>query len=132
MHNLNHGNNSPKNGLLLYFLKNFTKQTITPCAKIRPIWSPWRVAHLAAFQHFTNDPSLATLKDILKVLSEHRVSGQFRFTRAPSVRAVSTSLQRLTWGRCYEHNFLRFLPIFGEKIGFFLKKKQILQTLAVV
>jgi hypothetical protein len=27
----------------------------------------------------------------------------------------------VSWGRCYDHNFLRFLPIFGEKIGFFLK-----------
>jgi hypothetical protein len=26
-----------------------------------------------------------------------------------------------TWGRCYDHNFLRFLTIFGEKIGVFLK-----------
>jgi hypothetical protein len=25
------------------------------------------------------------------------------------------------WGRCYDHNFLRFLPIFGEKNGIFLK-----------
>jgi hypothetical protein len=25
------------------------------------------------------------------------------------------------WGRCYDHNFLRFFPIFGEKIGVFLK-----------
>jgi hypothetical protein len=24
-------------------------------------------------------------------------------------------------GRCYDHNFLRFLPILGEKIGVFLK-----------
>jgi hypothetical protein len=27
---------------------------------------------------------------------------------------------RLTWGRCYDHNFLRFFPIFGEKLAFFL------------
>jgi hypothetical protein len=26
-----------------------------------------------------------------------------------------------TWVRCYDHNFLRFFPIFGEKIGVFLK-----------
>jgi hypothetical protein len=25
------------------------------------------------------------------------------------------------WGRCYDHNFLRFLPILGENIGFFQK-----------
>jgi hypothetical protein len=28
-----------------------------------------------------------------------------------------------TWGRCYDHNFLRFLPTFSEKIGAFLKKQ---------
>jgi hypothetical protein len=28
-----------------------------------------------------------------------------------------------SWGRCYDHNFLRFLTIFGEKIGVFLKKQ---------
>jgi hypothetical protein len=26
-------------------------------------------------------------------------------------------------GRCYDHTFLRFLPIFGEKIGVFLKNQ---------
>jgi hypothetical protein len=26
-------------------------------------------------------------------------------------------------GRCYDHNFLRFLTIFGEKIGVFLKNQ---------
>jgi hypothetical protein len=28
-----------------------------------------------------------------------------------------------TWGRCYDHNFLRFLAIFGEKNGVFLKNQ---------
>jgi hypothetical protein len=27
---------------------------------------------------------------------------------------------REIWGRCYDHNFLRFFPIFGEKMAFFL------------
>jgi hypothetical protein len=34
-------------------------------------------------------------------------------------------LRHLLWrirGRCYDRNFLRFLPIFGEKIGVFSKK----------
>jgi hypothetical protein len=29
----------------------------------------------------------------------------------------------LTRGRCYDHNFLRFLTMFGEKIGVFLKNR---------
>jgi hypothetical protein len=33
------------------------------------------------------------------------------------------TLYKVTWGRCYDHNFLRFLPIFGEKIGVFLKNQ---------
>jgi hypothetical protein len=28
-----------------------------------------------------------------------------------------------TGGRCYDHNFLRFFPIFGEKIGVFLENQ---------
>jgi hypothetical protein len=27
------------------------------------------------------------------------------------------------WGRCYDHNFLRFSTILGEKIGVFLKNQ---------
>jgi hypothetical protein len=32
------------------------------------------------------------------------------------------SLVMVTWGRCYDHNFLRFATIFGAKIGVFSKK----------
>jgi hypothetical protein len=28
-----------------------------------------------------------------------------------------------SWGRCYDHNFLQLLTIFGEKIGVFLKNQ---------
>jgi hypothetical protein len=28
-----------------------------------------------------------------------------------------------TWGRCYDHNFLRFFSIFGEKVGVFIKNQ---------
>jgi hypothetical protein len=33
------------------------------------------------------------------------------------------ALKGVTRGRCYDHNFLRFLTIFGEKIGVFLKNQ---------
>jgi hypothetical protein len=33
------------------------------------------------------------------------------------------------WGRYYDHNFLRFLPIFGEKIGVFLKTNVMIKIL---
>jgi hypothetical protein len=38
------------------------------------------------------------------------------------------------WGRCYDHNFLQFFPIFGEKFGVFLKYQcydQFFQNLAL-
>jgi hypothetical protein len=34
---------------------------------------------------------------------------------------IRTTVLSSTWGRFYDHNFLRFLPIFGEKIGVFLR-----------
>jgi hypothetical protein len=40
------------------------------------------------------------------------------------LKKTTTNLQgkgRMTWGRCYDHNFLRFFPIFREKIGVFSK-----------
>jgi hypothetical protein len=35
------------------------------------------------------------------------------------------------WGRCYDHNFLRFGTIFGEKNGVFLKNQGYDQTCAL-
>jgi hypothetical protein len=33
------------------------------------------------------------------------------------------------WGRCYDHNFLRFLTIFGEKVAFFSKTNVMINIL---
>jgi hypothetical protein len=53
-----------------------------------------------------------------------------------TIENEEASFAHSVWDRCYDHNFLRFSPIFGEKIGVFLKKKQcyeqILQKVAVV
>jgi hypothetical protein len=40
-----------------------------------------------------------------------------------SAGASITNFQLIcsSWGRCYDHSFLRFLPIFGEKMAFFYK-----------
>jgi hypothetical protein len=35
---------------------------------------------------------------------------------------AKTWLRVKTWGRCYDHNFRRFLPIFGEKNWRFSQK----------
>jgi hypothetical protein len=35
----------------------------------------------------------------------------------------------VTRGRCYDHNFLRFLPIFGEKMAFFSKTNGMIKIL---
>jgi hypothetical protein len=32
-------------------------------------------------------------------------------------------LVTLLWGRCYDHDFLRFLTLFGEKNGVFLRNQ---------
>jgi hypothetical protein len=49
--------------------------------------------------------------------------------------AISKSAKvRPIWGRCYDHNFLRFFLIFSEKIGVFLKYQcydQFFQNLAL-
>jgi hypothetical protein len=33
------------------------------------------------------------------------------------------------WGRCYDHNFLRFLPIFAKKLAFFSKTNVMIKFL---
>jgi hypothetical protein len=43
---------------------------------------------------------------------------------------VVTSLTPAAWGRCYDHNLMRFLPIFGEKIGVFLKRLEVMIKLS--
>jgi hypothetical protein len=35
-----------------------------------------------------------------------------------------------TWGRCYDHNFLRFFPIFGKKLTFFSKTNVMIKFFA--
>jgi hypothetical protein len=37
---------------------------------------------------------------------------------------------KASWGRSYDHNFLRFFLIFGEKIGFFSKTKVMITIFA--
>jgi hypothetical protein len=39
------------------------------------------------------------------------------------LRSHMKHIQKFSRGRCYDHNFLGFWPIFGEKIGIFLKKQ---------
>jgi hypothetical protein len=51
--------------------------------------------------------------------------------------SVSIHFLHFKWvlrGRCYDHNFLRFFPIFGEKIGVLLENQcydQFFQNLAL-
>jgi hypothetical protein len=39
------------------------------------------------------------------------------------IKKLTEDFLRISWGRCYNHNFLRFLSIFGEKMAFFLKNQ---------
>jgi hypothetical protein len=41
-----------------------------------------------------------------------------------------SSRLKLAGGRCYDHNFLRFWPIFGEKIGVFSKTNVMIKNFA--
>jgi hypothetical protein len=40
------------------------------------------------------------------------------------------NFERQTWGRCYDHNFLRFLPMFGKKLSFFSKTNAMITIFA--
>jgi hypothetical protein len=67
----------------------------------------------------------------------NRTSFYTRGKIVPRFRNVSRTVNlRMARDQCYDHNFLRFLTVFGEKIGVFLKKQilrsQFLQKLAVV
>jgi hypothetical protein len=42
---------------------------------------------------------------------------------------VQLAKNRPIWGRCYDHNFLRFSPIFGEKMAFFSKNNVVIKFL---
>jgi hypothetical protein len=84
-------------------------------AKIRPIWSPWDV-HLifrlkCVFARFLIQQKVAQRY----IKSEEKTYDTQRF------RGSHPSPE--TWGRCYDHNFLRFSTIFGEKIALFLKNQ---------
>jgi hypothetical protein len=46
-----------------------------------------------------------------------------RILALPLIRPSYVFLGSVAWGRCYDHNFLRFATIFGEKIGVFLKNQ---------
>jgi hypothetical protein len=49
-----------------------------------------------------------------------------RTHRKPTQSGCSGEKQRRAktfWGRCYDHNFRRFLTILGEKIAVFLKNQ---------
>jgi hypothetical protein len=43
--------------------------------------------------------------------------------KSHAINLIKYGLHRRIRGRCYDHNFLRFLTIFGEKIGVFLKNQ---------
>jgi hypothetical protein len=51
--------------------------------------------------------------------------GHAPFGENSKVRGVftRTTLGLISWGRCYDHNFLRFSPILGEQIGVFQKNQ---------
>jgi hypothetical protein len=63
--------------------------------------------------------------DFVRLLLEHGVNMHKFLTVAileELYNSVSESSSRsVTWGRCYDHNFLRFSTILGGKLAFFSK-----------
>jgi hypothetical protein len=49
--------------------------------------------------------------------ASHR-SRIYRLNLGPWQAEITDLSVHLTWGRCYDNNFLRFLPIFGKKLAF--------------
>jgi hypothetical protein len=138
------------------------------CAKIRPIWSPWKKGQrwLGIDEAIRDEQSRERAVSSVTRLHLNLEKGQTPVTKlgeicllvesflsnlrsSPIWGGEATSSQKtssihfdtrlswatfwatfriklitwMTWGRCYDHNFRRFLPIFGEKIGVFLKNQ---------
>jgi hypothetical protein len=53
-------------------------------------------------------------------------AGSFGFECRLNRLQRSETLQQLNRGRCYDHDFLRFLTIFGEKICVFFSKTNVM------
>jgi hypothetical protein len=53
--------------------------------------------------------------------------GQVVFGSARTLAARDSGAR--IWGRCYDHNFRRFFPIFGEKLAFFSKTNVMIRML---
>jgi hypothetical protein len=56
-----------------------------------------------------------------RALGSFRKFGAFQFRCLSRLWFIPELASRATRGRCYGHNFLRFLPIFDKKLAFFSK-----------
>jgi hypothetical protein len=70
---------------------------------------------LSTYTHILNIGRLFFTVKVLFQLGQKRIGLHFG--------AIFSLTHLVTWGRCYDHNFLQFLPIFGGKIGVFLKNQ---------
>jgi hypothetical protein len=85
-----------------YFQKQQSKLSSTPKLVTLPCLQWNKTSHTVSVTRMgENVPKLVTLPCLQWNKTSHTVS--------------------VTRGRCYDHNFLRFLTIFGEKLAFFLK-----------
>jgi hypothetical protein len=83
-------------------------------------------------------PNLIQIELLLAQIERGLSSGQQHYVTDPDLYPVNQPIPKIesqsqctgeTRGRCYGHNFLRFLPIFGEKIAFFSKLKVMIKFL---
>jgi hypothetical protein len=60
----------------------------------------------------------------IKIVTVHVLNASYQYKRQFAIRKlVKIYLNIGSRGRCCDHNFLRFSPIFCEKIGVFLKNQ---------
>jgi hypothetical protein len=98
------------------------REELKPLVTRRPGWAifaNWGIVYFGQLNHRHRPNFLATFFDVkmhVIIFSKKKRVG-LHFGR------FFYKLIRSPWGRCYDHNFLRFLPIFGEKIGVFSKNQ---------
>jgi hypothetical protein len=90
------------------------------------------------FEHLTFYPEISaeTVHHKIDSLARGKAVPDVHRGRRQSFRGLrntffllKTTTLHIPWGRCYDHNFLRFLTIFGKKLAFFSKNNVMVKIL---
>jgi hypothetical protein len=74
--------------------------------------------------HLRREDELVALEQASRRVHEHGVGDAVR-----QVRHADPEIRSKFRGRCYDHNFPRFLPIFGKKMALFSKTNVMIKIL---